>query len=153
MPRRRSPSSAARRARVIELRRARWYWSDIGADLGITAQGAQQLYAAAIAEAPVARLEEHRAEEVELIDTATHELLTIVRDRDIAPRIRVEAWTAIRGWAERKAKLLGLDAPLKARATVISEDVLDAEIERLTSEIEARKWELEASEFDAAADG
>src|SRR4051794_25974542 len=134
--RRRTPEAAARRTRVVELRRAGWYWSDIGVDLGITAQGAQQLYSAAVAEAPVAQIEEHRAEERELVDTATRELLKLACDRDVAPRTRIEAWTAMRSWAERKAKLLGLDAPSKGTASV-STAQLDAEIDRLTGELAA----------------
>jgi hypothetical protein len=136
MSRRRTPKSAARRARVIELRRARWYWSDIGADLGITAQGAQQLYQAA-GGAPVARLEEHRAEESDLTDRAVRELLALAGASEVSPRARIDAWAVIRSWSERRCKLLGLDAPAKV-ATVITEDMIDAEIARLQVEIEAR---------------
>lgn len=138
MTRRRTLESAARRARVVELRRARWYWSDIGVDLGITAQGAQQLYSAALADAPVAQIEEHRAEERELVDTATRELLELACDRDVTPRTRIEAWTAMRGWAERKARLLGLDAPTKVSASVITLEQVDAEIARLEQQLRHR---------------
>src|SRR3954465_2631121 len=123
--RRRTPEAAARRARVVELRRAHWPWADIGVDLGITAQGAQQLYSAALAEAPVAQLEEHRAEELLLVDAATRALLTLAWDRDVPARTRIEAWSTIRAWAERKAKLLGLDASTKVSASILSTAQID----------------------------
>jgi hypothetical protein len=37
--------------------------------------------------------------------------------------------------SERRSKLLGLDAPARARVEVITEDVVDAEIARLTTEL------------------
>lgn len=38
--------------------------------------------------------------------------------------------------AERRAKLMGLDAPSRQTVTVVTEDVIDAEIARLTAELE-----------------
>lgn len=40
---------------------------------------------------------------------------------------------------DRRSKLLGLDAPTKTSLTVITEDVLDAEIQRLEAEIAAKE--------------
>lgn len=37
---------------------------------------------------------------------------------------------------ERRAKLLGLDAPAKARVEVVTEDMVDAEIRRLTEKLD-----------------
>jgi hypothetical protein len=48
--------------------------------------------------------------------------MSIATDNNTSARTRVEAWSAIRGWAQRKARLLGLDSPTKhavlTRATV-----------------------------------
>lgn len=52
-----------------------------------------------------------------------------------------------KGWAvdrclaimDRRSRLLGLDAPLKVQHTVITEDLLTAELQRLEEEIEKRK--------------
>jgi hypothetical protein len=41
----------------------------------------------------------------------------------------------IRGWAERKAKLLDLDAPVRHRVNVITEDDVDAAIADLESDL------------------
>ena len=44
-----------------------------------------------------------------LADDAIRRLLTIARADDTSPRTAVEAWNSARGWAEHKARLLGLD--------------------------------------------
>lgn len=127
---------AIKRARVLELRRQRWTFVDIAKELGISHQRAAQLYRSALAEFPVAELEEHRAEEQVLIDDAISNLMVIAKNPKAGPRAQIEAWNAIRGWAERKAKLLGLDAP--ERREVISIDQIDREIARLTAELTDR---------------
>jgi hypothetical protein len=125
-------SAAERRAQVVQLKRTKLSFAEIGRRLGITGQRAGQLYREALAQVPRMAVEEHRVEELELYDTAIHQLMRIASSQDptVTPRTKVEAWTAIRGFAERKAKLLGLDAP--ARHEVISLDAIDAEIAELT---------------------
>jgi hypothetical protein len=51
----------------------------------------------------------------------------------ITPRTKVEAWNSLRGWAEHKAKLLGLFAPTKAEVVTIS--ALDQQIAQLEAEM------------------
>lgn len=136
MSRRRTLESAARRARVVEMRRDRATFDVIAAEMGVSKQRAHALYVEALHEVPAARVEQHRAEELDLIDRATRELLTLATDGDVSPRTRVEAYNAVRGWAERKARLLGLDAPAQVRAQVITDDMVDAAIEDLTRELE-----------------
>jgi hypothetical protein len=127
-------TAAETRARVIALRRRRATFDDIGRALGITKQRAHQIYVQALAEIPAAELAEHRAEELALIDDAIHDLMPIARDHD-RPGSAVDAWNAIRGWADRKARLLGLDAPARHRVDVITEDMVAAEIARLEAQI------------------
>ncbi|WP_226353779.1 hypothetical protein [Pseudonocardia sp. ICBG601] len=134
----RTPEQAARRARVVELRRARLSWFEIGDELGVSRQRARQLYDAALAEAPVAQVEEHRAEEQLLADDVTCELLALGRDPSIPARTRVEAYAVACRWAERKAQLLGLNAPATSRVQLITESDIDAEIARLTAELTQR---------------
>lgn len=124
--------AAERRAQVVQLKRTKLSFAEIGRRLGITGQRAGQLYREALAQVPRMAVEEHRVEELELYDTAIHQLMRIAtsQDQTVTPRTKVEAWTAIRGFAERKAKLLGLDAPSKHE--VISLDAIDAEIAELT---------------------
>jgi hypothetical protein len=138
-------AAAERRAQVVELKRLKLSFAEIGRQLGITGQAAGRLYREALAQVPRMAVEEHRVEELELIDTAIHQLMKIATDATVTPRTKVEAWTSIRGWTERKSKLLGLDAP--SRHEVISLDAIDAEIAELTR---ALAGGTEAAEADAS---
>ncbi len=140
MTRQRTPDSAARRARAVELRRARWTFDAIAADLGVSKQRAHELYLSALREVPAANVEQHRAEELALIDDAARELMEIARGPEVGARTRVEAWSVLRSWAERKAKLLGLDAPAPQRVEVITEDAIDAQIRALREELDSDGW-------------
>lgn len=101
-----------RRARVVEMRRARRTWDEIGAALDVTAQRAHAIYKQALTERPFAQVDEHRAEEMELLDLGTRRLMAIaVATATTSPRTAVEAWNAIRGYSDSRRKLLGLDAP------------------------------------------
>ena len=53
-------------------------------------------------------------------------------------RPKLEALRTLLGIAERRARLLGLDTPTKRQVEVISESAVDAEIARLSVELEAR---------------
>lgn len=136
---------AYRRGRVVDLRRQRLSWDQIGAELGVTKQRAHQIYQAALNEYPVSKLGEHRQEEAELIDRAVRELLAIASaptdsvdqatGKAVSARTRVEAWQAIRGWSEHRAKLFGLLAPTKSQVDVVTHDSLTREMERLAAEL------------------
>src|SRR4051794_17563458 len=107
-----TPAAAAREARIVGMRRSRMTWDAIGAAERISAQRAGQIYRQALARNPlsVVQIDEHRMEEVELADTAVQNLLGIATDERTPMRTRVEAWSVVRGWAEHKARLLGLNA-------------------------------------------
>lgn len=104
--------AAEQRARVVELRRKRLTFAAIGAECGFTAQRAHQIYSDALREIPALDVQLHREEELTLIDDAISNLWPIATNAK-QPRTAVEAWNSIRGWAERKARLLGLDAEQK----------------------------------------
>lgn len=108
---------AERRARVVEMRRSAMQFAEIAEVLGVTKQRAHQIYLKALEEIPAQQVELHRAEAVELATIAIDDLLAIARDHK-QPRTSVEAWSAIRGWAERLARVLGTDATMKVEATV-----------------------------------
>jgi hypothetical protein len=127
-------TTAERRSKVIELRRRRMSFAEIGEQLGVTTQRAHAIYREALAAIPAQHVEEHRAEELTLIDDAIADLLVIAQDHT-RPRNAIEAWNSIRGWAERKAKLLGLDAP--AKFEVLTMDAIDEEIKKLQAELAA----------------
>lgn len=135
---RRTPEQAERLREIVRMPRARFTEDQIGQRLGISQPRVSQLYKQALAEIPAHDVEEHRAEEVGLIDDAIRSLMRIALEAG-HPRTSVEAWNAIRGWAERKARLLGLDAPTRRAVEVITTDQIDAEIARLEAEIAARE--------------
>lgn len=131
-----SVETAQKKARVVELRRKRWLWHEIAAEVGCSRQYVKKIYEKALAEIPAGQVDEHRAEELMLIDDAVRNLLEIATDANgehVSHRSRIEAWSTIRAWAERKAKLLGLDAPTQT----VSIDKIDAEIMALTRELDA----------------
>lgn len=127
----RAIEAAERRARVVALRRQRRTFADIGNELGVSAQRAHQLYWEAVEEVPAAEVHQHRAEELILIDDAIADLLMLAKSHR-QPRTAVEAWNSIRGWAERKAKLLGLDAPTRAEiGGKLSYEIIGVDLEQL----------------------
>jgi hypothetical protein len=130
-----SADAAERRAKVVAMRRRRATFDQIGRALGVTRQRAHEIYRSALAEIPAQQLEEHRAEELMLIDDAINHLMKIARGDATSPRTAVEAWNAIRGWADRKARLLGLDAPARHSLEVITTEAIEAEIARLEAEL------------------
>lgn len=102
-----------RAARIVELRAARVPFRDIARELGISHQRCQQIYADTLAKIPVPHVNQHREEEKELADTVVRELLVIARDKSEFASVRVKAYDSLIRMAERKARLLGLDAPVK----------------------------------------
>src|SRR5690606_498026 len=87
----------------------------------------------ALAAIPAMQVEQHRAEELTLIDDAIADLWPIAHDHT-QPRTALEARESVRRWAELKATLPGLDAPV--RVSVDAEQLgreLDAFIAALTA--------------------
>lgn len=73
----------------------------------------------------------HVAEEVAKLDVLEQSLLPKVVDGSIAA---TEAFIRI---MERRARLLGLDAPVTTKVELITEDMVDAEIKRLEAALAA----------------
>jgi hypothetical protein len=125
--------AAERRARVVQLRRRRVTFAEIGRLEGISEQRAWKIYQDALHAIVAPAVHEHRAEELILVDDAIRDLLSIARDHGKSPRTSVEAWNSIRGWAEHKARIVGLNAPVKVEVS----DAIEAEISRLAAELAA----------------
>src|ERR1700752_1383914 len=131
---------AERRALVVKLRRDRVPFAEIGEKHlgGVSAQRAHQIYRDALDSIPAQQVDEHRAEDLDLIDRATGELLDIAFDPSVSPRTRVEAFSALRGWSERRAKLVGYDAPTQVQAEVLQGTPADIELRELIQQEQAR---------------
>jgi len=148
-------TAAERRARVIQLRRSRVTFEEIGKALGISRQRAHKIYSDALRELPARDLAEHRAEELTLIDDALRALMIIAHDQGVHARTRVEAWNAARGWAERKARMLGLDAPTQHRIDVIDDAAVWAKLQEMAEEFDdlGRPEDARAIRAEIAAAG
>lgn len=111
---RRDARSAVRRKTAMQLRVEGLTLAAIGAKLGITKQSAHELIARELAEAAAARkdLAEHQLEaELAAIDFVIAGMAPKVAKGD------AKAATAYLRAMERRAKLLGLDAPTKTDLT------------------------------------
>jgi transcriptional regulator with XRE-family HTH domain len=75
-------------ARVVQMRRARMSFAEIAEQLAVTPQRVGQLYRDALAQIPRQNVDEHRAEELELIDTAVGALIGIATDSNTTTRRR-----------------------------------------------------------------
>lgn len=129
-------ASAKRAEQVVAWRSEGVTFAEIGHRLGVSMQRAYQIWEKALAEAPRVKVQQYRQTQLELIDKATRELLAITADPSVTPRTKVEAWNGLRAWQERLARLTGIDAPTRKEVRVIPEDAIDAEIKKLTAQME-----------------
>lgn len=152
----RTVEQAERDAEAARLKAQGWSYSRLAERYKITKRGAMEMVRRAYATAgqedrqialaiELAKLD--AAEAVVLQVLATHHVTVsngrLVMDPstgdplpDDAPLLAaVDRWLRI---AERRSRLMGLDAPARSTVTVITEDVVDAEIARLSAELERR---------------
>ncbi len=148
----RGVTAARRDARAAELRTRGLSYQQIADQLGYTSRAnAYRAVARALAEIVAEPAAELRALELARLDAMARAARAVLEGEhwvvshgrvvehdgrplvDDAPVLHaIDRLLAIQ---TRRARLLGLDAPAKVR--VITEDLLDREIERLTAEVEA----------------
>lgn len=136
-------TAAERRAEVVRLRRSRASFAEIGQALGVSRQRAHKLYVQELAKIPATQVEEHRAEELALIDDAISDLLLLARDHR-RPRSAIDAWNAIARHVELEARLPDLFPAAKSRVQVITEENVQREIDRLSAELLTKRGEIPA---------
>jgi hypothetical protein len=149
--RQRTQESRERAAAIVELRRQRVAVIDIAAQFSISPSRVSQIYMQTLREIPAMAVAELRAEDAVLIDDAINDLLEIARDHT-RPRTAVEAWTSIRGFMERRGRMMGSDAPSRIEVS----DATDQAIRKLAADLAGGLGELErggetAPAGDAAA--
>lgn len=150
--RRLTPEELAQRKKaIVAARRDHESFDSIGATHGISAARAHQVFWAALSEIPGQEVGQYRQEQVDLVDRAVHRLMMIAEDDDVSPRSRIEAWSAIRGWAEHLARLMGLNSPTRREISVLSESVVDAALAKAAEDHAAKVRELETLEQRAIA--
>lgn len=118
-----------RRAKVLEMRLQGWSIAKIAESLGISAHLAAAHVANALDMLVVENATQLRQMELERLDRMLTALDDGVMDGD------PKAVTAALRISERRARLLGLDKPLQVEATVVTVDLIDREIERLTAKL------------------
>jgi hypothetical protein len=128
----------------------RWTFAQIGAELGVTRQRAHRIWQTALEKAPAPRIHEYRKEAVQFADQRVQELIALQRQPGTAGRTYAELERQIILWEERKAKVLGIDAPTRKEINVITSDAIDAEIRRLTTEMQtsAQEYGIDLKELD-----
>jgi predicted transcriptional regulator len=144
---------AARRARALQLRQAGATYSQIGQQLGVSESRACRIVQDGLDQAIRESAPQVRRLELARLDQLWVEALKVLRRKhtmvsngqvvrlhkdgepleDDGPVLNA-IHTLLR-IQERRARLLGLDAPAQARVTVLSEDAVDAEIRRLSDEL------------------
>lgn len=127
--RRRASSMATleREKRAVEMRRERYTYAQIAASLSLSTQGAWKMVQRAYKRVPAGQVEALRLEDGDMLDRLHHAHWHAALDGDI------EAAKVILKIADQRAKLFGLNAPVKVDATLRSKT--DAEIEELVNEL------------------
>lgn len=166
--------TAQRRRQAIDMRMAGASFQEIADTLGYTTRGAAcQDITRALETAVIEQtrsVEAYREEELQRLDALLAEAWAILKrqhvtvshgrliydDRTGEPLVddgpTLSAIDRILKIQERRAKFLGLDAP--QRHEVVTVDAVDAEIARLTAELERDKADqAEAAEAAAGAEG
>jgi len=138
-------NAAQRRAEVVRLRcDERLTFEEVGARLGVTKQRAFQIWAEALRTLPAPKLEQYRQEEIRFYDQMIKELLVVAHNPFTKTRDLGDIHNQLNKWCERKAKLLGLDSPVRRELNVITSDSIDREIQRLQSELATEVQNLRA---------
>jgi hypothetical protein len=154
----RQADAARRRAQVMQLRLAGQSFEEIGDQLGISDTRAHQLYQDALdrtIKEPAGRVRQLELRRLDRLELAASKVLAgkhlvvqggkVVHGDDDQPLVDqgpvLQAINTLLRVAERRAKLLGLDEPVRADVTarihaeVYSLDALDRELERVTAEL------------------
>jgi hypothetical protein len=148
---RRTVQQVDRDARAVELRRQHMNYRQIAAHLGLSTSNAYQAVQRGLADTVAETNDEVRRQEVERLDDLARAALTVLTKTHIVvsqgrvvldpntdePLIDdgpiLQALDRLLKIQERRAKLLGLDAP--AKVEVLTLNTIDEEIRRLSAEL------------------
>lgn len=122
------------RAEVLRLRRTGMSFTAIGEQLGVTRQRAHQVYSSALAEIPAQEVHEYRVEQAARLDALLERANEVLAANAVMvqhgkvvmldgspvpdPTVILAAIKTILDVEQRRAKLLGLDAPTQQQLEV-----------------------------------
>lgn len=133
---------ARRDADIVRQRADRVPYRIIAAKYGISPQRCHAIWQRTVKSIPIQALVEKRIEAEEFINDQIAELIATFREQGVPPRTKAEISRVIAVWEQRRADLLGLDAPKRRELTTFDttswESELNAGIREL--ENEARAW-------------
>lgn len=135
-----------RRAKVLEMRLQGYTVTKIGETLGISHTLAAAHLANALDSLVVENATQLRQMELERLDRMLTALDAGIGNGD------PKAITAAIRISERRAKLLGLDKPIQVEATVVTVDLIDREIARLSAKLAGVPEVFDGEVIDETAD-
>jgi hypothetical protein len=128
-----TPERIDREREIVELRTEGYVWREIAVQVGMSTAGVYKAYNRAMTRVITPAVNEHRELELDRLD--------ILQRTYWQPAVNgnLRAADFVLRVIDKRAKLLGLDAPLKVQAEVVTYDGsdLDAEVERFARLIEA----------------
>ena len=135
-------------AEAMRLRSQGWSYQKIADNVGVSKTAAYKRVQRALAAIPFEAVEEYRRIEVSRLDQVLEVALAKALDpNDKAAMFAIDRVLTI---MDRRAKLLGLDAPTKNIS--ITMDALDMEISRLSAELGVNGHELTARVLSEISD-
>ena len=128
-----TPERINKEREIVELRTEGYVWREIADQVGMSTAGVYKAYNRAMTRVIAPSIEEHRELELDRLD--------ILQRTYWQPAVNgnLRAADYVLRVIDKRAKLLGLDAPLKVQAEVVTYDGsdLDREVERVARLIEA----------------
>ena len=128
-----TPERIDREREIVELRTEGYVWREIAEQVGMSTAGVYKAYNRAMTRVIAPSIEEHRELEMDRLD--------ILQRTYWGPAVNgnLRAADYVLRVIDKRAKLLGLDAPMKVQAEVVTYDGtdLDREVERYARLIEA----------------
>ena len=128
-----TPERIDKERSIVELRTEGYVWREIAQIVNMSTAGVYKAYNRAMTRVIAPSIEEHREMELDRLD--------ILQRTYWQPAVNgnLRAADYVLRVIDKRAKLLGLDAPLKVQAEVVTYDGsdLDAEVERVARLIEA----------------
>ena len=136
-------SVEARDERILELHAEHNTLRDIGKQVGLSHERVRKIISEALRinrKAEVVAI--IQAETEALADEAVSSLVQMARDRSNSTNARAICWGEARMWNESKRKCFGVDEPTRSQVSVVAQDVLVEEIQRLEAEMAAADKQL-----------